>query len=144
MSAESLKVVKQTSVREPGGDQADWLDLVAGELEGLYQIAGVTHAILARRDGLPLAAVPEDRRDERSLAAILAALHGTSEGAMHLTSGGAFQESLVRGDNIEILAVAIGTDAVLGVVAKRGALTGLLFMAVESSARKITEAIGEP
>ncbi len=101
----------------------------------------MTHAILARRDGLSLAAVPEARPGVVSLAATLAALHGTSDMAMQLSKGGNFLESLVRGEEIEILCVAIGEDAVLGVIAERGALTGLLFMAIESAARKISKVI---
>lgn len=110
-------------------------------MEGLYQLEGVSHAILARRDGLPLAAVPEARRREKSLAATLAALHGTSDMAMQLAQGGSYLESLVRGEEIEILCVAIGEDAVLGVIAERGALTGLLFMAIEAAARKISRVL---
>lgn len=131
--------------RSQGGNLAQtWQAVVESELEGLYQLEGVTHAVLARRDGFPLGAVSEDRKEEKSLASILAALRGTSEAAIQLTDGGMYQESLARGEGIEILAVAIGSDAVLGIVAKRGALTGLLFMAIESSARKITEAIESP
>lgn len=129
---------KQDSQNEP-----PWLRLIEEELDGLYQLHGVRNTILARRDGLSLASVPEDRLGDKALGPVLAGLYGTSEAAMQLTDGGAYQESLVRGEEIEILSVAIGTDAVLGVVAERGALTGLLFMAIESSARKITEAIGE-
>lgn len=118
------------------------MSVVEAELVGLYQLEGVTHAVLARRDGLSLAAVPEDQPGEKSLSATLAALHGTAEMAMQLAKGGSFLESLVRGEEIEILCVAIGEDSVLGVVAKRGALTGLLFMAIEAAARKISQALG--
>ncbi len=118
-----------------------WLSVVEAELEGLYQLEGVSHAILARRDGLPLAAVPGARKGEKSLAATLAALHGTSDMAMQLSKGGNYLESLVRGEEIEILCVAIGEDAVLGVIAERGALTGLLFMAIEAAARKISRVL---
>ncbi len=51
-----------------------WLVAVEAELSGLYQLEGVTHAILARRDDFSLAAVPEGFPGERSLAALLAAL----------------------------------------------------------------------
>ncbi len=90
---------------------------------------------------MSLAAVPEGLPGERSLAALLAALQGTSEMAMQQARGGAFSEALVRGEEDEILCVAIGEDAVLGVMAEKGALTGLLFMAIESAARKILRAV---
>ncbi len=131
----------ETSPLSTSEQESAWLVVVEAELEGLYQLEGVTHAILSRRDGLPLAAVPEDRQGEKSLAATLAALHGTSDMAMQLSKGGSYLESLVRGEAIEILCVAIGEDAVLGVIAERGALTGLLFMAIESAARKISQAL---
>ncbi len=118
-----------------------WLAPVEAELEGLYQLEGITHAILARRDGFSLAAVPEGLPGERSPVALLAALQGTSEKAMQQAKGGAFSGALVRGEEDEILCVAIGEDAALGVMAENGALTGLLFMAVESAARKILRAV---
>lgn len=64
-----------------------WHAPVEAELEGLYPLEGATHVILARRDGFPLAAVPEDLPGEKSLAALLAALQGTSEMAMQQAKG---------------------------------------------------------
>jgi predicted regulator of Ras-like GTPase activity (Roadblock/LC7/MglB family) len=118
-----------------------WLRVAEGELEGLYQLAGVVHAILARRDGLSLAAVPHGRPTEKRLAAMLAALLGTSDMAVREADGGFCQEALLRSEKNEILCVAIGDDVVLGVVAEKGALTGLLFMAIESAAEKISQAL---
>ncbi len=117
------------------------LATVEAELSGLYQLEGVTHAILARRYDFSLAAVPEGLPRERSLSALLAVLQGTSEMAMHQAKDGALSGALVTGEQNEILCVALGEDAALGVVAERGALTGLLFMAIESAARKILRAV---
>ncbi len=91
------------------------LATVEAELSELYQLEGVTHAILVRRDGFSLAAVPGGLPRERSLAALLATLQGTSEMAMQRVKGGAFSEALVRGEQNEILCVAIGEDTALGV-----------------------------
>ncbi len=118
-----------------------WLGVVEAELEGLYQLSGVLHAVLARRDGLPIASVPEGYPQEKTLSATLAALQGTSQMAMQQADGGDFLQAMVRGEQNEILCVAIGEDAVLGVVAERGALTGLLFMAIESAAKKILKVV---
>ncbi len=46
--------------------------------------------------------------------------------AMQRAKDGAFSEALVRGEENEILCVAIGEDAALGVMVERGALTGFL------------------
>ncbi|MFQ5911242.1 MAG: roadblock/LC7 domain-containing protein [Thermoplasmata archaeon] len=73
-----------------------WLRVVEAELEALYQLTGVVHAILARRDGLSLAAVPHGRPTEKRLAAMLAALLGTSDMAVREADAGVCQEALLR------------------------------------------------
>jgi predicted regulator of Ras-like GTPase activity (Roadblock/LC7/MglB family) len=125
------------------GERPDlpWLRVAEEELEALYSLAGVTNAILARRDGLSLAAIPYGRPTEKRLAAMLAALLGTSNMAVQEADGGAFQEALLRSERNEILCVSISEDVVLGVVAEKGALTGLLFLAIESAAKKIRNAL---
>lgn len=121
--------------------QPEWLRIAEAELEGLYQLTGVIHAVLARRDGLCISAVPSGHPSEKRLSAVLAALLGTSDMAIREEGGGSFREVLLRSDNNEIICVAVGEDVVLGVVAEKGALTGLLLMAIESAALKIYEAL---
>ncbi len=133
--------MNQTSRDENPKESPQWLQVVESELEALYQLPGVVHAVLAGGDGNPLAIVPEGSTVERHLAATLAALHGTSQLAVHQANGGVFSEALVRSEQVEILCVPVGEDVVLGIVAERGALTGLLFIAIESAANKILRVI---
>lgn len=133
--------MNETFPFESKQEEMPWLRVAEAELEGLYQLTGVMHAILARRDGLSLAAVPHARPSEKRLAAMLAALMGTSDMAVSEAEGGLCEEAFLRSERNEILCVSIGEDVVLGVVAERGALTGLLFLAIESAAKKITQAI---
>lgn len=118
-----------------------WQQRVRDELDGLYQLQGVTHTILVRRDGLPLAAQPPGRPEEKRLAAMIAAVRGTAEIATDEATGGRFTEALLRSDRSEIFCVSVGEDLVLGIVAEKGALTGLLFMAVQTAAERIFEAL---
>lgn len=118
-----------------------WLHTVENQLDGLYQLDGVLYALLVKKDGTPLVVVPEDKESHRELTASLAALEGTAELAMQQSEGGAFLEGLIRGERTEILCVGIGEDAVLGIVAERGALTGLLFMAIQAAALQVERAV---
>lgn len=121
-------------------ETGDWRAAVEVELDGVYQLAGVLSVLLVQRDGIPLVSIPPGKAEPRRLAAMLAAVRGTAEIATDEMAGGHFQQALLRSDRSEIFCVSVGEDHVLGVVAEKGALTGLLFMAVEGAAGRILTA----
>ncbi|MBX2804067.1 MAG: roadblock/LC7 domain-containing protein [Myxococcales bacterium] len=102
----------------------------------------VEAAAIVDNDGLMIAsALPADMDDD-SVAAMGAALLGLGERITDELARGDFQMVMVRGDSGYLILVRCGPEAVLSVLAAKGAKLGLIFLDVSRAAKEVARLLG--
>jgi len=99
---------------------------VAGQLDWLLanfarQVPDVAHAVAVSRDGLRLAAsgdLPKDMADQ--LSAVISGLASLTVGAARLMAAGHVRQTIVDMDGGVMLVMAVGDNALIGVLAAAG------------------------
>lgn len=102
----------------------------------------VEAAAVIDNDGLMIASALPSDIDEDGVAAMSAALLGMGERTAKELDRGAFEMTMIRGNNGYLLLVRCGHDAVLAVQAGRNAKLGLIFLDVTRSAKEISRLLG--
>ncbi len=103
----------------------------------LRRIPDILATAVARRDGIVLAVdLPRDV-DGKKVAAMSAALVGTSEYVSHELRQGKFLQCIVDTDKGRILSTGAGEEALLVTLVRPGANLGLVLLGVERAARKL-------
>lgn len=90
-----------------------------------------------RRDGLVITHTLPEGVDPKIVAAMTAAIVGTSEMATVQLSQGHFERAIVESDNGKLLSVGAGEEALLVALVYRDANLGLVLMAMEKAARQV-------
>ena len=89
-------------------------------------------------DGLIMAsALPADVEEDR-VSAMSAAMQSLGERIASELGRGTVQEVYVRGDNGYVFLRAVGEEAVLTVLARRGAKLGLIFLDMKRATKDLT------
>ncbi|ADY74132.1 Roadblock/LC7 family protein [Desulfurobacterium thermolithotrophum DSM 11699] len=100
-------------------------------------------ALIATPDGQVVASTMlKSNLSAEKLAAMSAAVVGTSERLSKIVEAGDFQDALVRCSNQNILSKKAGRRAILVCVIKSGANIGLLNIEVEDAIERITAVLG--
>ncbi len=113
-------------------------------LQDLRRVPDVLAAAVARRDGLIIAHSLPRSIDPRRIAAMAAAIVGTSELAAEEIGQGPFIESIVESTSSKMLATGAGEQAILITLIRADANLGYVLMSVGRAVQSISEILSEP
>lgn len=114
------------------------LQFVLAELRRLPDILGAT---IARRDGILISHALPKTMDPKKIAAMAAAIVGTSEMAAVEMGLGAFTQSIVDTDMGKMMATGAGEEAILVTMLRNEANMGLVLMSVNKAVELIAEVL---
>lgn len=110
-----------------------------GVLQELRRIPDVLAVALARRDGLLIAHSLPRSMDPKRIAAMAAAIVGTSEMAADEMGQGQFFQSIVDSAKGKMLATGAGEEAILITMVRTDANMGLVLLSVGRSVQTIAD-----
>ncbi len=108
-------------------------------LDELSHLTDIKAAAVVRRDGLVITHTLPDGVDPNLVAAMTAAIVGTSEMATVQLAQGRFQRAIVESDEGKLLSVGAGEEALLVALVYKDANLGLVLMGMEKAARQVAE-----
>lgn len=108
-------------------------------LEELSRISDIKAAAVVRRDGLVITHTLPENVDPKGVAAMAAAIVGTSEMATSELAQGHFSRVLVESDEGKLISTGAGEEAILVALVYKDANLGLVLMALERAARRVDE-----
>jgi uncharacterized protein len=117
-------------------DSASRLQRFLAELRRLPAVLGVT---IARRDGILIAHALPKTMDPKKIAAMAAAIVGTSEMAVVEMGLGTFNSSIVDTHIGKMMATGAGEEAILVTMVRNEANMGLLLLSVDKAVHTIAE-----
>ncbi len=106
------------------------------ELRRVPDILGVT---IARRDGILIAHALPKSMDPKKIAAMSAAIVGTSEMAASEMGLGSFSQSIVDTHVGKMLATGAGEEAILVTMVRHEANMGLILLSVDKAVQSIAD-----
>ncbi len=112
------------------------LQAILAELRRVPDVLGVT---IARRDGLLIAHALPKTMDPKKIAAMTAAIVGTSEMAAHEMGLGTFSQSIVDTHIGKMMAPGAGDAAILVTMVRTEANMGLILLSVGKAVQSIME-----
>src|SRR6266568_1324424 len=112
------------------------LQAILAELRRVPDVLGVT---IARRDGLLIAHALPKTMDPKKIAAMTAAIVGTSEMAAHEMGLGTFSQSIVDTHIGKMMATGAGDEAILVTMVRTEANMGLILLSVGKAVQSIME-----
>ncbi len=115
-------------------DAGPRLQAVLAELRRVPDILGAT---IARRDGILIASTLAKSMDPRKIAAMAAAIVGTSEMAATEMGLGVFNQSIVDTHIGKLLATGAGEEAILITMVRNDANMGLVLLSVDRAVQSI-------
>lgn len=111
-------------------------------IEELSHVSDIKAAAVVRRDGLVITHTLPDGVDPKIVAAMTAAIVGTSEMATLQLAQGRFARAIIESDEGMLLSTGAGEEALLVTLVYQDANLGLVLMAMEKAAKRV-EAILE-
>lgn len=112
-------------------------------LQELRRIPDVIAVALARRDGLLIAHLLPKNMDPKRIAAMAAAIVGTSEMAAGEMGLGPFFQSIVDSEKVKMLATGAGEEGILITIVRSDANMGLVLLSVGKAVQSITDLMEE-
>jgi predicted regulator of Ras-like GTPase activity (Roadblock/LC7/MglB family) len=103
----------------------------------LSQVTDIKSAAVVRRDGLVVTHTFPDGVDPKIVAAMTAAIVGTSEMASIQLAQGRFIRAIIESDEGKLLSLGAGDEALLVALVYDDANLGLVLMAMERAARQV-------
>ena len=119
-----------------------WQNLEA-TIEDLSQVSDIRAACVVRRDGLVITHTLPEGVDPRIVAAMTAAIVGTSEMATVQLSQGHFERAIIESDEGKLLSTGAGEEALLVALVYKDANLGLVLMAMERAARRVNQIMAQ-
>src|SRR2546428_123107 len=116
------------------GDAARRLQGILTELRRLPAVLGAT---IARRDGILIAHALPKTMDPKKIAAMAAAIVGTSEMATIQLAQGRFVRAIIESDEGKLLSLGAGEEALLVALVYDDANLGLVLLAMERAAKQV-------
>src|SRR5438445_333571 len=116
------------------GDAARRLQAILMELRRLPAVLGAT---IARRDGILIAHALPKTMDPKKIAAMAAAIVGTSEMATIQLAQGRFVRAIIESDEGKLLSLGAGDEALLVALVYDDANLGLVLLAMERAAKQV-------
>src|SRR2546427_11411827 len=117
------------------GDAARRLQAILAELRRLPAVLGAT---IARRDGILIAHALPKTMDPKKIAAMAAAIVGTSEMAVVELGLGTFNSSIVETDIGKMITIGAGEEAILVTLVRNDANMGLLLLPVDRAVQSMS------
>lgn len=112
-------------------------------MDDLAHVTDIKAAAVVRRDGLVITHTLPDGVDPRIVAAMTAAIVGTSEMATVQLAQGRFERAIIESDEGKLLSVGAGEEALLVALVYKDANLGLVLMAMEKTARMVDAILHE-
>jgi len=112
-------------------------------LEELSRISDIKAAAVVRRDGLVITHTLPDNVDPKIVAAMTAAIVGTSEMATVQLGQGTFIRATIESEQGKLLSTGAGEEALLVALVYEDANLGLVLMAMEKAAKRVDELLRE-
>ncbi len=112
-------------------------------IDDLSHLSDIKAAAVVRRDGLVITHTLPDGVDPRIVAAMTAAIVGTSEMATVQLGQGRFERAIVESDEGKLLSVGAGEEALLVALVYKDANLGLVLMGMEKAARAVDTILHE-
>jgi predicted regulator of Ras-like GTPase activity (Roadblock/LC7/MglB family) len=106
-------------------------------LSELRRLPGILGAEIARRDGILIAHLVPKTMDPKKIAAMSAAIVGTSEMAAVEMGLGSFNESIVDTHIGKMMATGAGEEAILVTMLRNDANMGLIHLSVDKAVQAI-------
>lgn len=106
-------------------------------IDELSHVTDIKSAAVVRRDGLVVTHTLPDGVDPRIVAAMTAAIVGTSEMATVQLSQGRFVRAIVESEEGKLLSMGAGDEALLVALVYDDANLGLVLMAMERAAAQV-------
>ncbi len=108
-------------------------------IEELSHVSDIKAAAVVRRDGLVITHTLPDGVDPKIVAAMTAAIVGTSEMATLQLAQGRFTRAIIESDEGKLLSTGAGEEALLVTLVYSDANLGLVLMAMEKAAKRVEE-----
>jgi predicted regulator of Ras-like GTPase activity (Roadblock/LC7/MglB family) len=106
-------------------------------IDELSHLSDIKAAAVVRRDGLVITHTLPDGVDPRIVAAMTAAIVGTSEMATVQLAQGRFERAIIESDEGKLLSVGAGEEALLVALVYKDANLGFVLMGMEKAARLV-------
>lgn len=110
-------------------------------LKELKRIGDIIGSAIVRRDGLLIASDMSAKVDTRAIAAMSAAIVGTSETSSKELDIGEFNQVVVNASEGQYVCIGAGEEAILISLLKKEVNLGLVLLEMERSAKKIGKLI---
>ena len=108
-------------------------------IDELALLSDIKAAAVVRRDGLVITHTLPDGVDPKIVAAMTAAIVGTSEMATVQLDQGRFERAIIESHEGKLLSVGAGEEALLVALVYKDANLGLVLMGMEKAARQVDE-----
>ena len=108
-------------------------------IDELSRVTDIKSAAVVRRDGLVVTHTLPDGVDPKIVAAMTAAIVGTSEMAVVEMGLGSFNSSIVDTQIGKMIATGAGEEAILVTMVRNEANMGLLLLSVDKAVQSIAE-----
>src|SRR5437667_411477 len=115
----------------------DATKILQGILTELRRMPAVLGATIARRDGILIAHALPKTMDPKKIAAMTAAIVGTSEMATIQLAQGRFVRAIIESDEGKLLSLGAGDEALLVALVYDDANLGLVLLALERAAKQV-------
>src|SRR5438093_939293 len=115
----------------------DATKILQGILTELRRMPAVLGATIARRDGILIAHALPKTMDPKKIAAMAAAIVGTSEMATIQLAQGRFVRAIIESDEGKLLSLGAGDEALLVALVYDDANLGLVLLALERAAKQV-------
>src|SRR5439155_303830 len=115
----------------------DATKILQGILTELRRMPAVLGATIARRDGILIAHALPETMDPKMVAAMTAAIVGTSEMATIQLAQGRFVRAIIESDEGKLLSLGAGDEALLVALVYDDANLGLVLLALERAAKQV-------
>jgi predicted regulator of Ras-like GTPase activity (Roadblock/LC7/MglB family) len=112
-------------------------------IERLSHVTDIKSAAVVRRDGLVVTHTLPEGVDPRIVAAMTAAIVGTSEMATVQLAQGRFIRAIIESDGGKLLSLGAGEEVLLVALVYDDANLGLVLMAMERAAKQVEQILQE-
>src|SRR5881396_3236307 len=112
-------------------------------IDELSQVTDIKSAAVVRRDGLVVTHTLPDGVDPKMVAAMTAAIVGTSEMATIQLAQGRFIRAIIESDEGKLLSLGAGDEALLVALVYDDANLGLVLLALERAAKQVESILRE-
>lgn len=106
-------------------------------MDELSHLSDIKAAAVVRRDGLVITHTLPEGVDPKIVAAMTAAIVGTSEMATVQLAQGRFERAIIESDEGKLLSLGAGEEALLVALVYKDANLGLVLMGMEKAARLV-------